>query len=70
VPERDVTYTPSWSKLRPEVSQYNAEINVPQYHKDPNIIGLSVKQKLETVDAYHMRPPRSPSADYNCPTGP
>jgi hypothetical protein len=29
VPERDVTYTPSWSKLRPEVSQYNAEINVP-----------------------------------------
>jgi hypothetical protein len=63
-PERDVTYTPSWSKLRPEVSQYTCKNKVSQCHK-------SIHQtKMETADAYHLRPPRSPSVDYNCPTGP
>jgi hypothetical protein len=62
-PERDVTYTPSWSKLRPEVSQYN-ENKVSQYHKS------IPRTKMETADAYHLRPPRSPSVDYNRPTGP
>ena len=63
-PERDVTHTPSWSKLRPEVSQYKCRNKVSQYHK-------SIYQtKMETIGAYHMCPPRSPSADYNCPTRP
>jgi hypothetical protein len=42
----------------------NAEMKVPQYHK-------SIYQiKMETTGAYHMRPPRSSSVDYNYPTGP
>ena len=41
--ERDVTYTPSWSKLRPEVSQYNAKI---KYH---SIISLYIKQKWKLL---------------------
>ena len=48
-PERDVTYTPSWSKLCPEVSQYKCRNNVPQYHKYHNIINLSIKQKWKLL---------------------
>jgi hypothetical protein len=48
----------------PKFLSINAEIKVPQYHK-------SIYQtKMGTSGAYHMHPPRSPSADYNCPTGP
>jgi hypothetical protein len=25
---------------------------------------------METIGAYHMRPPRPPDVDYNCPTEP
>ena len=65
VQERDVTYTPSWSKLRPEVSQYiSVEKCVSQYHKS------IYRTKMETAGTYHMRPPRSSSADYSCPTRP
>ena len=63
-PERDVTYTPLGLNFFPKFHSINAEINVSQYHK-------SIYQtKMETTDAYHLRPPRSPSAYYNCPTGP
>jgi hypothetical protein len=51
----------------PKFLSINAKIKVPQYHK--SIISLSIT-KMETVGAYHMCPPRSSSADYNCPTGP
>jgi hypothetical protein len=64
VPERDVTYTPSWSKLHPEVSQYKCQKSVSQYHM------FIYQTKMETAGAYHMRPPKSLSVDYNCPIGP
>ena len=48
----------------PKFLGIDAKINVSQYHKS------IYRTKMETAGAYHMRPPRSSSADYNCPTGP
>ena len=56
--------TPLSLNVVPKFLSINAEISVSQYH-------MSIYQtKMETVGAYHMRPPRPPSVDYNCPTGP